>query len=665
MTVTSPHPHHRPHHRLRAAALTFLTLIVIAGIAVCFAPKGWLHHLIGDKGSNALGRKFSVEGPIHFHWDWKTPSVELNQVRLANIQGAPEANMVDIDQVNFQIKIWDLLKGQLNLPVVTLVGPKIVLEKFDADTKNWDFPSLSKANAATHAALPSDRSSVPLIGQLKISQGVLTYRDKTEGLDTTLNIDTANGSSTESLALNGKGLLQGQTFNLNANGGSLQDLRNSAKDYPLNIDLKMGATEIKVNGVFHDIVKMEGVDTQVEVHGDNLADIFYLTGAPLPPSPPYSFKAHLQEEEKDQWTLNDIKGRMGESDIEGNFAYDTSQKRNYLKGEIDSKLLRMEDLAGFIGAKSRDQSPQNSKASDKLLPDVPINVTRLRAADLDVDFKASHINQPGYPMDNMNTHFHLKDGVLRIDPLSFGIADGTLSGYLELNGQGEMPVVETDLMLKNLSLKRFFDNTSFASLSSGHFGGRFKIKGAGKSLADVMANSNGRVALMMSGGSLSKLIADAAGLDIAHAAPELLDKDQKTDLRCAITDFGDKDGILNSDIFVVDTSASKIDGNTMINFKDETIDAKIEGHPKQATISGQIPITITGPLRHPSIGLGAKEAAARGGVAAALGAVLTPIAAIIPFINLDTAKDADCAALINTADTNSGVAPQSVVPEQP
>jgi uncharacterized protein involved in outer membrane biogenesis len=41
---------------------------------------------------------------------------------------------------------------------------------------------------------------------------------------------------------------------------------------------------------------MAGVDAQLDLRGDNLADLFYLTGIPLPPTPPYQLIGHLQKQ---------------------------------------------------------------------------------------------------------------------------------------------------------------------------------------------------------------------------------------------------------------------------------------------------------------------------------------------------------------------------------
>ena len=638
-----------------------LAVIVVIGAAIAaviFMPSDVLRHVAGSKGSEALDRSFTIDGPISVDWDWHNPQVHLSGIHLANIKGSVDPDMVSIDKLDFHIRIWRLLEGQLNLPDITIDAPRIVLERMDENTANWNFPSLSGANAAASAALPSKRGNFPIIGQLTINNGSLTYRDATKKLDLTLALQTASAGGGEkgTFQLSGDGKFQSKPFNIEAQGGSLAMLRDSKEQYPLHVHIKMGDTMADIDGTFLDPVQMEGIDTKLELRGDSLADLFYLTLLPLPPTPAYSLSGRLLKQ-GDVWRFENLAGKVGGSDLEGNLTDDIGGRRSFMKAGLESRMLDMKDLAGFTGATpapragdvsspAQIEKAKEEKASPKLIPDVPLDLTRLRASDLDVSLKADKILAPNLPIDNMDVHFVLKDGVLRIDPLKFGIASGDVSGALVLDGSKDLPHVESDLMLTRLNLKQFFKDTSFAPTAKGSIGGHFQLAGDGKSLAEVMAGSNGHVTFVISGGTVSELIVDAAGLDVGNAAPLLLGDDKAATIRCAVTDFTDTNGLLDSKVFVFDTTASNIGGHANINLKNETIDAEITAEPKSPTVTLHAPILVTGPLKHPSIGLDPKEAAARGAVAGIMGVFLTPLAAIIPFIEAGLGDDSDCGALI-------------------
>jgi hypothetical protein len=61
----------------------------------------------------------------------------------------------------------------------------------------------------------------------------------------------------------------------------------------------------------------------------------------------------------------------------------------------------------------------------------------------------------------------------------------------------------------------------------------------------------------------------------------------------------------------------------------------------------------------PSVGLNVGDTVKQGAVAAALGTVLTPLAAVIAFVDPGLAKDQNCAQMIAEADSKGPRAPKS------
>lgn len=664
-------PKRKRHIALRILTwigVTLLALIVCLIIFVAFFAAGVIKHVAGEKGSAATGRSFAIEGPIKFHWDWTTPSVHIEGIKLGNGEGFRDPQMVDIGSLDFSIRIWHLLYGQLNFPELKITKAKIALEKRDDDHKNWDLPTMSKANAASQAAVPKSRFSVPVIGLLTLQDSELIYRDDKKKLNLDLSLNTASGSASgtdkhaeQGVKIDGHGTLQDKTFVLEANGGSVAMLRDSKDPFPLKIHLQMGATVIDVDGTFKDPVKMEGIDTRLSIKGDNLADLYYLTAIPLPPTPKYSISGTLKNG-KDLWEYQDFKGQVGSSDLAGNLKYDTSGKRGFATIDLVSNRLDMKDLAGFVGKAPKSKTAQLSAeqkreaakqaASDRVLPDVKIDLSRLRATDLAVNFDAKKLIQPGLPVESLKAKLNLKDGLLKIDPLDLGIASGHIVGSLTLDGRQSVPDVGTDIVLKQLSLRDFFKGSRFAAMAGGKFGGRVAITGKGKSLAEVLGNSNGGVALTMAGGRISLLLVKAAGLDLGNAAPLYLGRDETTNIRCFVGDFVVKNGFWKSRVFDFDTQDSNIYGYAGIDMKTEGLDIGVKAHPKSPSVLDPIaPITVTGTMKHPAVGIGLAEAGARTAAATAL-AFVAPVAAILPFIQLGLGKNSDCRDLIANAQSH-------------
>ena len=231
----------------RWLGITLLILFLVGFAVIVFIPNTWLRELADNKGSVLLGCELAIDGDINIVWDWTTPKVTLHQLRIANLSESKDKNMLVIDTLTFEIKIWKLFLAELNLPSLSLIKPKIILEKFTETKNNWDFPLISKAHITGEAVLPNDRNSFPIIGSLSITEGQLTYRDRPKQLATQLTIVSAKGGEGHENALYsviGQGTLQNKPFSIQAKGGSLSMLRNNSLPYPLTLNVNMGSTHV-------------------------------------------------------------------------------------------------------------------------------------------------------------------------------------------------------------------------------------------------------------------------------------------------------------------------------------------------------------------------------------------------------------------------------------
>ncbi len=112
---------------------------------------------------------------------------------------------------------------------------------------------------------------------------------------------------------------------------------------------------------------------------------------------------------------------------------------------------------------------------------------------------------------------------------------------------------------------------------------------------------------------------------------------------------------------IFNTGVERAGGRGSIDRRNETLDLRLDGKPKKPRLLRVwAPITLKGSLLHPKAGVDAGKAAGQIGVAAAIGAVFAPLAAVLPFIEPGLAKDADCTALIGEAKAQG--APVKAVP---
>jgi len=165
---------------------------------------------------------------------------------------------------------------------------------------------------------------------------------------------------------------------------------------------------------------------------------------------------------------------------------------------------------------------------------------------------------------------------------------------------------------------------------------------------DAFGDADGEMMVVVPGGEIRQSLAELAGVDVIKGLGLLFSKNQtSTQLRCAVAHFNAKGGVMSADRLVIDTAPVLIDGGGVINLDTETMAFRARGHPKKFQLVRLLaPITLSGPILHPKPGVEKGSAIAQGGVAVALAGVLSPLAAILPFVDAGLAKNADCAGLM-------------------
>jgi hypothetical protein len=138
------------------------------------------------------------------------------------------------------------------------------------------------------------------------------------------------------------------------------------------------------------------------------------------------------------------------------------------------------------------------------------------------------------------------------------------------------------------------------------------------------------------------------GVDVIKGLGLLNSKSQQTtQIRCAVANFQARNGVLSATQLVFDTGPVLVTGGGQINLDTERLAFRVQGHPKKfQLVRLMVPIDVEGPIRSPNLRLEKGRAIAQGGVAVALATALSPIAALLPFVDAGLAKDANCGAML-------------------
>jgi AsmA family protein len=454
--------------------------------------------------------------------------------------------------------------------------------------------------------------------------------------------------------------------------GGVLALQDANRPFPVQADVKAGDLHVGLVGTITDPAHLAAVDLRLWLQGNSLARLYSLTGVTLPDTPPYATEGRLVGQFKSSGNVfkyENFTGRVGGSDLNGSLIYTAREPRPLLQGELVSHLLQFSDLAPIIGADSNASKAKRGDATaqpaNKALPVEEFRTDRWKAIDADVKFTGRRIvKDTNLPITDLYTHVVMTDGVLSLEPLKFGVAGGSLSSNIHLDGSTTPLKGRFATSARHLKLKQLFPSFKTMQNALGEINGDAALTATGNSPAALAATSNGEVKALVTDGTVSRLLMEAAGLNVANVVYEKLFGKRDVKINCAAADFVATNGVLDSRVFALDTDDAVIDIDGNVNLRDETMDLGVHPHTKGFRVfSLRSPLYVKGTFKDPHVGVNAAALALRGGAAVGLG-LINPFAALIPLLAPSNNKPLPCAQLLSQV-RQAPTAPPPGVKQQP
>ena len=622
--------------------IVLLPLVAVAALVLA-AQSEWGERWLEKQVASRIQREVQIED-IRLHAAWP-PRVSFARLRIGNPQWAKTPNLIDAAGLSARVEVPPLFRRRIVVPLLEARQAEAGLEQ-KGEQATWRFGDQEKGP-----------SSIDLRAVV-LEDGHIVYLHDDE--DTALDVKV-KGSLGErgELKLDGNGKFRGEAVKAVATLPALAP--NPAESIRVVAKGSVGRTQASADGTL--TTDLRAVDVKFQLAGKSLKDLHKITGMVLPDTPPYNLAGRLRHE-GEAFVFDPFNGKIGDSDIAGAVNYTKGGKRPLLKAELRSKLLDFDDLGPLVGAPPRTgagetASPEQQaeaaavRASTHVLPRKPYNTEKWDDMDADVKLVAARVQRPKQlPIDSLSTHLVLKDGVMRLDPLNFGVAGGKVVSRVSIDSNTKPAAGHIRARIENLKLAQLFPTLKTMEDAFGHLYGGFDLKGQGASIGQLLATSNGTMVLTANGGRVSELLTQLLEIDIAKAAMLLGTRKQQVDLRCAVGKFNVKDGVVSPESFIVDTSETLVNVKGTVDLDDERLDIETRGRGKSpSALTLRTPIVLEGPLKKPSVHPKAGPLVAQVAVAGALAAA-NPALAVVPFLDSGKKQDADCDKLMAEARRN-------------
>ncbi|MEO6064818.1 MAG: AsmA family protein [Lysobacterales bacterium] len=625
----------RRHPWLFTLAVSALLVVLL----VLFWNWNWFKGPIERRVEARTGRAFKIGGDLDVDLG-RIATIRADALSFGNARWAKEPIMASAERLEFRIEVLPLLfRRETRIPDIRLSKPRLRLEKDSRGMGNWKF---------------GQQGSGPSFRRLWIDDGKLRFLDVAGRTDIDLAIDSLSQRRDDAappIEVKGGGRWKDNKFTLNGRAESPLDLRDKRRPYRIDLHAQAGDTKAHARGTLLDPLRLRDFDLQLMLSGRDMAELYPLVGVATPTSPPYKLDGQFTRD-GNTWHYDNFTGTVGESDLAGDASVETGRERAYLRANLLSKRLDFDDLAGFVGASPtmRGQKTDEHLAANaarraargRMLPDTPYEFERLRGMDANLRWVATRIDAPKLPLDNMDAHLTLENGLLRLHPLNFGVAGGSIRSEIRMDARAKIIQTRADITARGLELRKLLPTVKLAEDAVGKVGGKIKVSGNGNSIDRMLATADGDFAFGMGRGQISNLVMEWAGLDFAEAVKFLIEGDRKIPIRCAFGDFSVADGIMKSRGLAFDTTDTIIVGEGTVSLRDERLDLILRPRPKDRSLfSFRSPLLLTGTFEDPSFRPDFKRVGLRAAIALTLGSILPP-AALLATIETGPGEDSNC-----------------------
>lgn len=558
----------------------------------------------------------------------------------------------------------------------------------------WQVGGIGRPLGSRDAAAAARHDPVPLINTLTVGAGRIVLDDQPLATRIVATVEGSegapNGSATT--ASGWRAQVDGQWKSLPlvldiVTAGALPllegqtDPHAAAASVALRVKGRVNATQLLFDGHAGALLDARRLSGELKLAGPSLATVGVPLGLTLPHTPPFELEGHLAHDGT-VWQLLARRASVGKSRLGGDFKFDTHPVPPELSGRLTGTRLALADLGPAIGAPIRGSAAADpAPRSDRVLPQRRFDLASLRAMNADLALAIDELDfgtDALAPLRGLSGRLVLVGGRLELQQLKAVVAGGSLSGtsaydasvlparwtarmrFAGVDVAGWLrrsqtpqaaaappaaPTQAAKLAQERKRARKGGDQVA-RNYITGVFEADFDVRGSGPSTSEILSTLDGKAEMTLREGTLSHLITEAAGLDLAQGLGVFLRGDRPLPLRCARVRATAHNGLVRTTSGVIDNADSTLRLAGELNLKDESLALVVRALPKDfSPLTLRTPLTVHGTLARPVIGVDGGKLAAKLGAAAVLGAALGPFGALIALVDFGSREEGDpCAS---------------------
>ncbi len=600
-----------------------LGILAVLVIGVALFDWNWFRHPLERYLIDRSHREIRI-GDLHVDLGFSLePTVRVRDVYIENAPWANKGPAAVAGEASFTFSLKSVWEGRAVISRLVLIDADVQLERHADGLRNWRLRN------------PEDRGP----GRVKVLR-MEPHRTKIRIIRRDIDLDVvaaaseagANGQAPDAsypTRIDFKGAFGGTEFSGQLLTGTLLTFLETGESFPMRGHASADKSRLDVDGIVADLLKPSAIDAKVRVSGPSLSELNRFLRTSLPASRPYEFESRVRKAKGDT-SFEDLRARIGNTDLAGRFSVDLSKARPMLRAALRSESVDLSDLGSLFGtghpvdkpvdeeeavpdeagSARGDLRPDDSRPATprRLFPERAFNGERLKTLDAHVTLDARKLRAGALPeLESLRVTADLDDGVLALKPIDIGLSGGHVVGLLTVDGQRKPLSSHARVEFKDVRIEKLLDRLAKGARSTGSLKGFADLKGQGDSVARILSTSSGSVEVSMEGGSISNLLDAQLGLRGGKILRLLITGDRTIGIHSAVVAFDFEKGLGTSKTILLDTDQTHTEGTGILNLRDETVDVLLTPHPKKPGIfSLHSSIRVHGSIRQPEFSLQGK-----------------------------------------------------------
>jgi uncharacterized protein involved in outer membrane biogenesis len=363
--------------------------------------------------------------------------------------------------------------------------------------------------------------------------------------------------------------------------------------FSFRADARSGAVRLEASGLTNDVHALGNLDGDVK-----LSAVGTGPHKPLPEAlarvRPLVAQGHVTKN-GDAWTGSGVRLRAGRrttlvADVAFTGKSRSDTPRRTLKATLRDAVIDVDDLSLLRGKTPPGEKtlPGTRPDADHALSTQPLPLDRLRELDADIDLRDARFTGAERGLaQTARGHALLAGGVLTLQGLDIGLADGHVTGALRIDASHSPADMALALDARAIRVDRLSSTLAANGALQGAVDGHADVKAHGDSSRALVASANGTVRVALAdGASVSKRLDAKLGLNGGEWLRTLFDRSARVPVQCASVTLALARGVATSRRFLFETSDTALAGRGSLNLVDESLDVTLTpAHKKRALLS--------------------------------------------------------------------------------